>query len=185
MHTCGTKVNRHVSIQWQHEIIASSQQLDSLCKAFSSKPEGPQWRECETQQNRRDRNFLNLKRQNELRHWAMNWEGSDHEAEMESCVARTYPQVQQTNVYCTLHSLEQPFSIFLPWRNPWSNFQVSGNPCIKIIISTAHGTLAWSVSCRYNNTIIIVNALLSREWYFFCGSVYFGQQVQKTMFIFF
>jgi hypothetical protein len=26
--------------------------------------------------------------------------------------------------------------------------------------------LAQSVSCRYNNQIIIVNALLSREWYF-------------------
>jgi hypothetical protein len=63
-------------------------------------------------------------------------------------------------------SLDQPFSIFLPWRNPWNNFQVSGNPCIKIIISTAHGTLAWSVSCKYNNPTIIVNALLSREWYF-------------------
>jgi hypothetical protein len=62
--------------------------------------------------------------------------------------------------------LEQPFSIFLPWRNPWNNFQVSGNPCIKIIISTAHGTLAWSVSCRYNNPIIIVSAILSRGWYF-------------------
>jgi hypothetical protein len=60
----------------------------------------------------------------------------------------------------------QPFSIFLPWRNPWNNFQVSGNPCIKIIISTAHGTLAWWVSCRYNNPIIIVNALLSTGWYF-------------------
>jgi hypothetical protein len=24
--------------------------------------------------------------------------------------------------------LKQPFSIFLPWRNPWNNFQVSGNP---------------------------------------------------------
>jgi hypothetical protein len=63
-------------------------------------------------------------------------------------------------------TVEQPFSIFLPWRNPWNNFQVSGNHWIKIIISTSHGTLAWSVSCRYNNTIIIVNALLSREWYF-------------------
>jgi hypothetical protein len=62
--------------------------------------------------------------------------------------------------------LEQPFSVFLPWRNPLNNFQVSGNPCIKIIISTAHRTLAWSVSCRYNNPVIIVNALLSREWYF-------------------
>jgi hypothetical protein len=62
--------------------------------------------------------------------------------------------------------LDQPFSIFLPWRNPWNNFQVSGNPCIKIIISTAHGTLAWSVSCRYNNPKKTVNALLSREWYF-------------------
>jgi hypothetical protein len=62
--------------------------------------------------------------------------------------------------------LEQPFSIFLPWRNPWNNFQVSGNPCIKNIICTAHGTLAWSVSCRYINPIIIVNALLIREWYF-------------------
>jgi hypothetical protein len=41
-----------------------------------------------------------------------------------------------------------------------------GKPCIKIIISTAHGTLAWSVSCRHNNPIMIVNALLSREWYF-------------------
>jgi hypothetical protein len=61
--------------------------------------------------------------------------------------------------------LGQPFSIFLPWRKPWNNFQVSGNPYIKIIISTDHGTLAWSVSCRYNNPII-VNALLSREWYF-------------------
>jgi hypothetical protein len=63
--------------------------------------------------------------------------------------------------------LDQSFSVFLPWRNPWNHFQVSGNPCIKIIISTAHGTLAWSVSCRYNNPIIIiVNALLSRELYF-------------------
>jgi hypothetical protein len=53
-----------------------------------------------------------------------------------------------------------------PWRNPWNNFQVSRNPCIKIIIYAAHGTLAWSISCRYNNPIIIVNALLSREWYF-------------------
>jgi hypothetical protein len=68
-----------------------------------------------------------------------------------------------TRVY---NNLKQPFSIFLPWRNPWNNFQVSGKPCIKIIISTAHGTLAWSLSCRYNNPIIIVNALLSREWYF-------------------
>jgi hypothetical protein len=66
----------------------------------------------------------------------------------------------------TLCSLDQPFSIFLPWRNPWNNCQVSGNPCIKIIISTAHGTLTWSVSCRYNNPIIIVHSLLSRELYF-------------------
>jgi hypothetical protein len=64
------------------------------------------------------------------------------------------------------YRLNQPFSIFLLWRNPWNNFQVSVNPCIKIIISTAHGTLAWSVSCRYNNPIVIVNALLRREWYF-------------------
>jgi hypothetical protein len=63
-------------------------------------------------------------------------------------------------------SLIQPFSIFIPRRNPWNNFQVSGNSCIKIIISKSHGTLASSVSCRYNNSIIIVNALLSREWYF-------------------
>jgi hypothetical protein len=62
--------------------------------------------------------------------------------------------------------LGQPLSICLLCRNPWNNFQVSGNPCIKIIISTAHGTLAWSVSCRYNNPIIIVNGLLSRELYF-------------------
>jgi hypothetical protein len=48
----------------------------------------------------------------------------------------------------------------------WNNFQVSGNPCIKNVISTAHGTLAWSVSCRYSNPIISVNAVLSREWYF-------------------
>jgi hypothetical protein len=91
------------------------------------------------------------------------------------------------NVLCLLgkNCIGQPFSIVLPWRNPWNNFQVSGNPCIKIIISTAHGTLTWSVSCRYNNPIIIVNAVLSREWYFFSGSVYFGQEVQKTMFIFF
>jgi hypothetical protein len=65
-----------------------------------------------------------------------------------------------------VYSLEQPSSILLPWRNPWNNFQVSGNPCIKIIICTAHGTLACSVSFRYNNPIIIVNTLLSREWYF-------------------
>jgi hypothetical protein len=64
-----------------------------------------------------------------------------------------------------VQSVVQPFAIFLPWRNLWNNFQVSGNPCIKIIISTAHGTLVWSVSCRYNNPIIIVNALFSREWY--------------------
>jgi hypothetical protein len=63
-------------------------------------------------------------------------------------------------------ALDQPISIFLPWRNPRNNFQVSGNPCINIITSTAHGRLAWSVSCRYNNPIIIFYALLSREWYF-------------------
>jgi hypothetical protein len=63
-------------------------------------------------------------------------------------------------------TLDQPFSIFLPWRNPWNNFQVTGNPCIKIIISTAQGTLEWSVRCRYNNPIIIVNTLLSIGWYF-------------------
>jgi hypothetical protein len=95
-----------------------------------------------------------------------------------SCL-RTIPEPSQAN-----YRLHQPFSIFLPWRNPWNNSQVSGNQCIKNIISTAHGTLAWSVSCRYNNPVIIVNALLSREWYFFSGSVYFGQQVQKTMFFF-
>jgi hypothetical protein len=62
-------------------------------------------------------------------------------------------------------------------RNP------AGNPCIKIIISTAHGTLAWSVSCKYNNPIISVNALLSREWYV---SVYLFilDKFKKTMFIF-
>jgi hypothetical protein len=65
-----------------------------------------------------------------------------------------------------LYYIYQPFSIFLLWRNPWNNFQVSGNPCIKNITSTAHGTLAWSVSCRYNNPIIIVSAVLSRELYF-------------------
>jgi hypothetical protein len=64
------------------------------------------------------------------------------------------------------NTLYQPFSIFIRWRNPWNNCQVSGNSCIRIIISTAHGTLAWSVSCRYNNPIIIVNALLSKELYF-------------------
>jgi hypothetical protein len=63
----------------------------------------------------------------------------------------------------TSYCVAQPSSMFLPWRNPWNNFQVSGNRCIKIIISTAHGTLAWSVSCRFNNTIIIVNALLSKK----------------------
>jgi hypothetical protein len=80
-----------------------------------------------------------------------------------------------------LLALDQPFSIFLPWRNPWNNFQVSGNPCIKItrIISTAHGTLAWSVSCRYNNPIIIVNALLSREWYFSVNLFILANKLKK------
>jgi hypothetical protein len=36
--------------------------------------------------------------------------------------------------HSTLYSLDLPFSTFLPWRNPWNNFQFSGNPCIKIII---------------------------------------------------
>jgi hypothetical protein len=80
--------------------------------------------------------------------------------------------------------LEQPFSIFLPWRNPWNNFQVSGNPCIKFIISTAHGTLAWSVSCRYNNPIIIVNALLSREWYFSVDRFILANKFKKQCFFF-
>jgi hypothetical protein len=81
-------------------------------------------------------------------------------------------------------SLIQPFSIFLPWRNPWNNFQVSGNPCIKIIISTAHGTLSWLVSCRYNNPIIIVNALLSREWYFSVDLFILTNKLKKTLIFF-
>jgi hypothetical protein len=80
--------------------------------------------------------------------------------------------------------LDQPFSIFLPWRNPWNNFQVSGNPYIKIITSTAHGTLAWSVSCRCNNTKIIVNALLSREWYFSVDLFILANKFKKRYFLF-
>jgi hypothetical protein len=82
--------------------------------------------------------------------------------------------------------LDQPFSTFLPWRNPWNNFQVSGNPCIKIVIGvyTAHGTLAWSVSCRYNNPIIIVNALLSWECYFSVDLSILANKLKKNMFIF-
>jgi hypothetical protein len=76
--------------------------------------------------------------------------------------------------------LFQPFSVFLPWRNPWNNFQVSGNPCIKIIISTAHGKLAWSVSCRYNNPVIIVSAVLSRELYFFLWICLFWPTISKN-----
>jgi hypothetical protein len=79
--------------------------------------------------------------------------------------------------------LHQPFSIFLPWWNPWNNCQVSGNPYIKIIISTAHGTLAWSVICRYNNPTIIVNAILSREWYF-CVDLFIFANKFKKKFIF-
>jgi hypothetical protein len=82
-------------------------------------------------------------------------------------------------------ALEQPFSIFLPWRNPWNNFQVSENPCIKIIISTAHGTLAWSVSCRYNNPVIIVNALLSRELYFSVDLFILANKFKKRCLFFF
>jgi hypothetical protein len=82
--------------------------------------------------------------------------------------------------------LDQPFSIFLPWRNPWNNFQVSsGNPCIKIIISTAHGTLAWSVSCRYNNPIVIVSAVLSREWYFSVDLFILANKFKKRCLFFF
>jgi hypothetical protein len=81
--------------------------------------------------------------------------------------------------------LNQPLSIFLPWRNPWNNFQGSRNPCIKIIIPTAHGTLAWSVSCRYNNPIIIANALLSREWHFSVDLFILANKLKNNMFIFF
>jgi hypothetical protein len=81
--------------------------------------------------------------------------------------------------------IEQPFSIFLAWRNPWNNFQVSGNPCIKIIISAAHGTLAWSVSCRYNNPIIIVSVLLSREWYFCVDLFILANKFKKRCLFFF
>jgi hypothetical protein len=83
--------------------------------------------------------------------------------------------------WVTLGSLSQ---FFLPWRNPWNNFQVSENPCIKIIISIAHGTLAWSVSCRYNNLIIIDNAVLSRELYCFLWICLFWLTIKKTMFFF-
>jgi hypothetical protein len=76
--------------------------------------------------------------------------------------------------------LGQPFSIFLPWRNPWNNFQVWGNPCLKIIISTA-----WSVSCRYNNPIIIVNAILSREWYFSVDLFILANKFKKLCLFFF
>lgn len=41
--------------------------------------------------------------------------------------------------YCqrwkVLQCLEQHFSSFLPLRNPWNSFYVSGNPCIKIEIA--------------------------------------------------
>jgi hypothetical protein len=80
--------------------------------------------------------------------------------------------------------INQSFSIILPWRNPWNNFQVSGNPCIKIIIFTAHGTLAWSVSCRYNNPITIVNALLSREWHFSVDLFILANKLKKRCFFF-
>jgi hypothetical protein len=80
--------------------------------------------------------------------------------------------------------LRQPFSIFLPRRNPWNNVQVSGNPYIKIIISTAHGTLARSVRCRYNNPIITVNAVLSREWYFAVDLFILANKFKKRCFFF-
>jgi hypothetical protein len=78
-----------------------------------------------------------------------------------------------------IDELRQPFSNISSWRNPWNDFQVSGNPCIKIIISTAHGTLAWSVSCRYNNPKIIVNAILGREWYFSVGLFILANKLKK------
>jgi hypothetical protein len=82
--------------------------------------------------------------------------------------------------------LLQPFSILLPWRNPLNKFQVSGNPCINVIISTAHGTLAWPVSCRYNNLIIIVNAVLSTEWYFSVDLFILAKKFKKRcLYIFF
>jgi hypothetical protein len=88
-------------------------------------------------------------------------------------------------VWFLKNGLDQPFSIFLPWRNPWNNDQVSGNPYIKIIISTAHGTLAWSVSCRYNIPIIIVNAVLSREWYFSVDLFIVANKFKKRCLFFF
>jgi hypothetical protein len=35
--------------------------------------------------------------------------------------------------------VEQPFSTVLSWRNSLNNFQLSGNPCIKIIMKVGSG----------------------------------------------
>jgi hypothetical protein len=86
-----------------------------------------------------------------------------------SLCAVDYHYLQHTEQLPLCHIQRCARAAFLnlfTWRNSLNNFQVSGNPCIKIIISTAHGTLALSVSCRSNNPIIIVNDVLSREWYF-------------------
>lgn len=61
-------------------------------------------------------------------------------------------------------SLEQPFSILLPWRNYQNNFGLPVNLCIKIIRVIIQGALGLSGSrC---NVIIITNVLFSTEWYF-------------------
>jgi hypothetical protein len=46
------------------------------------------------------------------------------------CRGRLHHKIKQYWKGFKSFYLDQPFSIFLPWRNPWNNFQVSGNPCI-------------------------------------------------------
>jgi hypothetical protein len=45
--------------------------------------------------------------------------------------------------------------------------------------------LAWPVSCRYNNPVIIDNALLSREWYFSVDLFILANKLKKNDVYFF
>jgi hypothetical protein len=115
--------------------------------------------------------------------------GECRHSTLNKAMAASYQILSHSSSFIYRHIIDviqssAAFLNLLPWRNPWNSFQVSGNFCIKIIISTAHGTLAWSVSCRYNNTIIIVKAL-SREWYFFSVDLFIlANKFKKRCFFF-
>lgn len=69
------------------------------------------------------------------------------------CRKGTSSRIKLLPIKCSLTILytKVAFSNCSAWKNPWHYFLGVREPMLKMIISTAHGTLVWAVNWRHNN----------------------------------